>query len=130
VQKVGVDDRWLAYRQGFANGSTRLVVQSLDDLSGTRKAASARSPGQVGRPALSGDLLVYHVAQDRSSWISSLDLSTGRRRRLRSASDHQLLNPSSLGGPLLSVDVPPCPQPLPLDPPPPGPHPPPPSLPP
>jgi hypothetical protein len=110
VQKLAVGDRWLAYRQGFANGSTRLVVQSLDDLSRTRKAASARPPAQVGRPSLSGDLLVYHVAQGRSSWISSLDLSTGRRRRPRSASDHQLLNPSSRSGQLLYVDVTRCAQ--------------------
>jgi hypothetical protein len=110
VQKLAVGDRWLAYRQGLANGSTRLVAQRLDDLSQKRTVASAGWPAQVGRPSLSGDLLVYHVAAGSASWISSLDLSTGKRQRLRSAPGRQLLNPSALDGQLLYVDVSRCAQ--------------------
>jgi hypothetical protein len=110
VQKLAVSDGWLAYRQGLTNGSSRVIVRPIADLSQARTAASARWPAQVGRPSLSGDLLVYHVAAGAGGWIASLDLSTGKRRRLRSAAGRQLLNPSTLDGQLLYVDVSRCAQ--------------------
>ena len=53
-----------------------------------RTVVSVRRPSQLGRPAVDGDTLVYHVASPRGSRIVERDLvgSTSRvLRRSRSA---------------------------------------------
>jgi hypothetical protein len=110
VQKLALSDHWLAFRRGLADGSSRLVVQSLPDLGAGETVASARWPATIGRPSLSGDLVVFHVATQRSSWISAVNLRTGKHRRLRTARHGQLLNPSILGSELLYVRVSRCSQ--------------------
>ena len=101
---------WLAYRRGLADGGTRLVVQSLPDLGAGQTVASARWPSTLGRPYLSGNTVVFHVATRRGNWISAVDLATGKHRRLRGGSHVQLLNPSLLGSRLLYVRVSRCAQ--------------------
>jgi hypothetical protein len=110
VQKLALSDHWLAIRQASSDGSSRLVVQSLPDLGAGETIASARWPATIGRPSLSGDLVVFHVATQRSSWISAVNLKTGKHRRLRSASHAELVNPSILGSQLLYVRVSRCAQ--------------------
>jgi hypothetical protein len=66
-------------------------------------AASAKQPGRLGRPALSGNLVLFHRATATASWITAYDIARGTRRRLRFSQDAQLLNPSLLGGRLLYV---------------------------
>ena len=110
VQKLALSDRWLAYRRGSSDGSTQLVVQSLPGLGSTETVASVPWPATLGRPSLSGDLLVFHVATQRSNWISAVDLSTGKHRHLRTGTHVQLLNPSILGSQLLYVRISRCSQ--------------------
>ena len=110
VQKLALSEHWLAYRRGLSDGGTRLVVQSLPDLGAGRTVASARWPSTLGRPSLSGKIVVFHVATGRSSWISAVDLATGKHRRLREDRQVQLLNPSLLGSQLLYVRVSRCAQ--------------------
>lgn len=110
VQKLALSEHWLAYRRGLADGGTRLVVQSLPDLGAGQTVASARWPSTLGRPYLSGNTVVFHVATRRGNWISAVDLATGKHRRLRGGSHVQLLNPSLLGSRLLYVRISRCAQ--------------------
>jgi len=110
VQKLALSDHWLISRRGLADGGMRLVVQSLPALGAGQTIASARWPSTLGRPSLSGNLAVFHVATHQSSWISTVDLATGKHRHLRSGRQVQFLNPSILGSQLLYVRVSRCSQ--------------------
>jgi hypothetical protein len=82
---VAVSDSWVAWRAGEA-----LFSAPLDPASGFVPRAAATGP--VGRPALSGTLLVY----DTGGRIASIDLVTGARRTLRRERRAQLRGPSVL----------------------------------
>jgi len=104
VDALAVDDAWLVTRERGAREDT-LVVRSLQTGEAARTIASASSPSQLGRPALDGDTLVYHVASRRLSRIVAVNLATGTSRVLRSTRSAQLTNPSVLGEELLYVRV-------------------------
>jgi len=70
----------------------------------------------VGRPALGVDLVVFHRATATGSWITAVNVVSGKRLRLRYSSDAQLLNPSVLAGQLLYVRASRCSQQLVLGP--------------
>ena len=110
VQKLAVSDRWLAYRAGTATGGARIVVQQLTDLANARTVASVSWPAQLGRPALSGNRVVFHTATQTGSSIAVVDLSTGKRRLLRRSRSVQVLEPALLGSDLLYVRVARCSQ--------------------
>ena len=96
-----------AARSGFCRSATRLAA---------RASVEARRVAELGRPALDGDLVVYHRASAAGSWLSAVDVATGKRRRLRFARDALLLNPSLLGARLLYVRASRCSQELRLGP--------------
>lgn len=98
VQKLAVSDRWLVWRAG-----REIRVLPLSDPSRSALVVKARRAAELGRPALGGDLVVYHRASATGSWLSAVDVATGKRRRLRFAQDALLLNPSLLGTRLLYV---------------------------
>jgi hypothetical protein len=77
VQKLALSDHWLAYRRGLPDGSTRLVVQSLPDLGTGETVASARWPATLGRPSVSGVVVVFNVATASGCLISAVSVSTG-----------------------------------------------------
>jgi hypothetical protein len=79
-------------------------VTSLADGS-TRAVATATAPAQVGRPALDGDRLVFHVAARTESRIDEIDLATGAQTTLRRDRRRTLTNPSLLGEQLLYVET-------------------------
>ncbi len=102
VNELAVSDAWLAYRMDRGGGGgDHLVARRLADLSQARLVATARPGVQLGRPALDGSRLVFHVAGSRGSRIVRLDLGSGRRRTLARSRSLQLLNPSVLGGAVL-----------------------------
>ncbi len=103
VDALAVDDRWLATRERAPRKDT-LVTRSLQ-TGEARAVASVAVPSQLGRPALDGDTLVYHVASGRLSRIVAVDLATGARRVIRSTRSAQLTNPSVLGDELLYVRI-------------------------
>jgi hypothetical protein len=109
VQKLAVSDAWLVYRVAVS-GKEELRAQSLAQPLGTTTLTHPRAPGRLGRPSLSGDLVLYHLAGPGGSALYSYDLSTGKRRRLRSSNVTQLLNPARLGGKLLYVRIARCSQ--------------------
>lgn len=124
---LAVSDRWLVYRvppPGTQSGVYALFAVRLSAPGEPAvQIAAARSPAQLGRPALQGDTLVFHLATPHYSQILAVNLANGRRNVLRSARFTQLLNPSLQGGRLLYVRVGECRQQLLLGPAFAGPHP-------
>ena len=55
----------------------------------------------IGRPAIWGSTVVFAGADRTSSWITAVDISTGKSRHVREAAASQLLGPSLLGRTLL-----------------------------
>jgi hypothetical protein len=111
VQKLAVSDRWLVWRAG-----REIRVLPLSDPTRSARVVEARRVAELGRPALDGDLVVYHRASAFGTWLSAVNVATGRRRQLRFARDAQLLNPSLLGTSLLYVRASRCSQQLVLGP--------------
>jgi hypothetical protein len=96
VTAVAVSDTWLVTRAGNA-----LDARSIADPQTVVRVATTKSPTQLGRPALDGDVVVYHVATRGLSTIVSFDLSTATRRTVRRSKTSLLTNPSVLGGELV-----------------------------
>ena len=111
VQKLAVSDRWLVWRAG-----PEIRVLPLSDPTRSARVAEAKRVAELGRPALDGDLVVYHRASAAGSWLAAVDVATGKRHRLRFARDALLLNPSLLGTSLLYVRASRCSQQLRLGP--------------
>jgi hypothetical protein len=115
VQKLAVSDQWLVYRIAVS-GKEELRAQSLADPTSTKTLTQPKAPGRLGRPGLTGDLVLYHVAGPGGSALFSYDLATDKRSQLRSSKVAQLLNPARLGGKLLYVRIARCSQQLRLGP--------------
>ena len=107
VSKLAVSSRWLVWRARRPSGDAIGAVK-LDDPSSVRRVAAVRAPGELGRPDLDGDRLVFHVAGAGGSAIREVNLRTGRRRTRARAFGAQLLGPSLLGRALLYVRVDRC----------------------
>ena len=92
VQKLAVNDRWLVWRAGL-----QIRVQPLSDP--TRSALVVRPSAwrSSAGPRSTATSSPIHRASAASSWLSAVDVATGKRRRLRFARDALLLNPSLLG---------------------------------
>jgi len=103
VEKLAVSDSWLAYRVRLPDGSEQIVARSIQDPTNAIAVSRPRAAGRLGRPSLSGDLVVFHTQTPERSWLSALDLSTGKRRLVRSSVRDQLLNPVQVGDKLLYV---------------------------
>ena len=98
---VAVSERWLIVRIGDDRGD-RLEAIALDGR-GRFEIARVRAPAQLGRPAIDGDRVVFHVAGRTKSELREIDLRTGAPRTLRRAEEGVVLNPSLLGNRLLYV---------------------------
>jgi hypothetical protein len=99
---VAVSNSWVVYRR--AGTHQQLVALPLTG-GAERVIAQSTPPVQVGRPALDGARVVFHVAGRRASRIDEVDLATGRRRALRRSSLATFSNPSMLAGRLLYVET-------------------------
>jgi hypothetical protein len=98
INALAVSDTWLVARTQAANQTTVLSAYPLADPAAVRTIATARAPLQLGRPALEGDVLVYHLAGRRVSSLLVADLAAGTRRVIRQSKAALLTNPSLLGG--------------------------------
>jgi hypothetical protein len=101
VDALAVNDEWLVYRRPLADGE-ELVARRLPD-GPEQTVIAAETPLRLGRPALSGATLVFHVAGRRQSRIDEVDLTTMARRTIRSSTLAQLTNPTLDGGTLAYV---------------------------
>jgi hypothetical protein len=93
----------VAWRERHGDADVLMASPLPPAAPAPRRLASASAPVQVGRPALAGDRLLFHVAGTRSSRIDEVDLATGLRRTLRRQPRALLLNPSASGRHLLYV---------------------------
>ena len=98
VDKLAVSDRWLVYR---AYG--RLRGRRLASPRRALHIARSGRGGQVGRPALNGDTVVYSVTGPAGSAIAAVDLRRRHGRVIRRTRASQFLNPSLVAGRLLYV---------------------------
>jgi hypothetical protein len=98
VQKLAVSRSWLAYRT-----ATEIHVRAVSETGPGTTVEKVRQPATLGRPALGVDLVAFHRATAAGSWITAVNVVSGRRLRLRYTRDGQVLNPSLLDGQLLYV---------------------------
>ena len=111
VQTLAVSRSWLAYRT-----PTEIHVRPVTATGPGTTVETVKAPASLGRPALGVDLVVFHRATSTGSWITAVNVVSGKRLRLRYSSDAQLLNPSLLAGQLLYVRASRCSQQLGLGP--------------
>jgi hypothetical protein len=97
IEKLAVGARWLVYRRLRADGGDTIAARSLRAPGRERIVTSVGRPAQLGRPALRGNAVAFHVVRGRTTRIVLFDLRTHHRRTLRRGRASQVLNPS-LGG--------------------------------
>ena len=95
---VAVSAEWVAWRAHAADGDTIFAAS----LAGGAPLQVARS-AELGRPALEGGRLAYHVTGRTGSRIVIADLATGKHSTVRRERRAMLLNPSLYGGELAYV---------------------------
>jgi len=100
---LAVSAGWVAWREQVLLGRDALVAAPLGTGEGPRQVALAGAEEELGRPALAGGVLAFHVAGARGSRIESIDLATGARTVLREERGAQLTNPALHGDALLYV---------------------------
>ena len=103
ADSVAVAAAWVAWRAPEAGRDAIYAATLPPAAPGIRRVALAPAGGTLGRPAVSGDRLLFHVAGATSSRIDQTVLTTGARTTLRSKRRTLFLNPSALGGKLLYV---------------------------
>jgi hypothetical protein len=101
IGPLAVNDEWLVYRRPLEGGD-ELIARRVPD-GAEQTVIATETPVQLGRPALSGATLVFHVAGPRRSRIDEVDLTTMVRRTLRSSTLAQLTNPAVDGETLVYV---------------------------
>jgi hypothetical protein len=105
VQKLAVSRSWLAYRT-----PTEIHVRPVTETGPGTTVVTVKQPGQLGRPALGVNLVAFHRATRSASWITAVNIRSGKRLQVRYTQDAQLLNPSLLGGEVLYVRASRCSQ--------------------
>jgi hypothetical protein len=103
ADSVAVAAGWVAWRGREGDGDALFASPLPPAPAAPRRVVLAPAGATLGRPALSGDRLLFHVAGASSSRIDQVVLSTGARTTLRRAPRTLLLNPSARGGSLLYV---------------------------
>jgi hypothetical protein len=98
VRKLAVSRRWLAYRT-----ATEIRVEDVAAPGTPKTLVRVTQPASLGRPALGVDLVAFHRATRDASWLTAVNVVSGRRLQLRYSRDDLLLNPSLLAGQLLYV---------------------------
>jgi hypothetical protein len=98
VTKLAISRRWLAYRT-----PTEIRVEDVAAPGTPKTVVRVKQPATLGRPALGVDLVAFHRSTHEASWITAVNVVSGRPLQLRFSRDDQLLSPSLLGGQLLYV---------------------------
>jgi len=98
VDAVAVSASWVVWRAHTGEGD----VIAAAPLAGGPTVEVARA-AELGRPAVQGDRVAFHVTSSRSGRIVVLDLGTGEGGTVRQERRALLLNPSLHGRRLLYV---------------------------
>ena len=101
VTAIAVSDAWLVTRERAPDGTETMTSRTIEAQPEVATISVAHPPQRLGRPALDGDVVVYHVAKKSGSTIEELDLRTGERGIVRQSETQLLTNPSLLGTELL-----------------------------
>src|SRR5207248_10944004 len=112
LEKLAVSQAGRAYRAAGPGGSKKIRALAIADPTTTVDDTKSWARGRLGRPSLAGNVVVYHLALPGRSLLFSFDLSTGKRRLLRSARHALLLSAARIGGTLLDARPGPCALPL------------------
>jgi hypothetical protein len=110
VEKLAVSQDWLAYRVALPGGKEQLRAFALSDPATATVVTKPWARGRLGRPSLSGHVVLYSLALPGRSELFAFDLSTGKRTLLRSSRRSLLLSPARLGSTLLYVRLGRCSQ--------------------
>jgi hypothetical protein len=102
---LAISDELLAWRTRGADGIDRIVARTLGPQPGPPLLIAEAAPrDELGRPALYGDAVVYHVAGPAGSRIVAIDGRTGGAESLLRAEPGAIVsNPSAENGRLLYV---------------------------
>jgi hypothetical protein len=100
---LAVNDAWLVTRERRTDGGDSIVARPLPVAEEALVVATVPPPGQLGRPSLDGNIVVFHVAVRRTSRIVAADLAAGTSQVVRSTTRAQLTNPSVHADQLLFV---------------------------
>jgi hypothetical protein len=110
LSALAVSNSWVVFRDETAGGEN-LIGVSLAAPSPRRYVYGAKIAGELGRPTLDGSTVVFTVSTPARSSIVAMNLTSGRRRVLRSVSaGAALLNASMSRGQLLYERVTRCAQ--------------------
>jgi hypothetical protein len=110
IRSLAISDEWLVERVERFDTGTQIVVRPLADTTKSTVIATSKVAARLGRPTLSGNIVLFHRVTASGSWITAYNIATGARRKLRSSDDALLLNPSLLGSRLLYVRASRCSQ--------------------
>ena len=100
---LALSPRWLAWRIRAPAGDQLFVLDMATPGAAGQVVAGEAAPGELGRPSIAGDTLLFHVATAGGSRIDALNLLSGQRSTLRSERRALLTNPAALGGDLVYV---------------------------
>jgi hypothetical protein len=110
IEKLAVSTKWLVYRAGYRDGTEQILYRALTNPTKAITITRRRPAGELGRPVVSGDLVLFHYANAQGSSLIFVNLANGKRRALRYSQDDLLMNPSVLGTSLLYVRASRCSQ--------------------
>ena len=100
---IAVGQGWVAWRAREGDQDVLFASPLPPAVPAPQRVAAGGAAVQLGRPALAGSRLLFHVAGASSSRIDQIDLATGGRTTLRRQPRTLLLNPSAHGSRLLYV---------------------------
>ena len=103
ADSVALSEAWVAWRARQGEADELWAAPLAPGAGPPRRLAAISAPGELGRPALAGDRLLFHVSGPRDGRIDEILLTTDRRRVLRREPRALLLNPSAQGERLLYV---------------------------
>jgi hypothetical protein len=110
IEKLAISTKWLVYRVGYRDGTEQILYRSITSPTQATTLTRRRPAGELGRPFVAGDLVLFHFATAQGSSLISANLVTGKRRVLRHSTDSLLMNPSVLASSLLFVRASRCSQ--------------------
>jgi len=104
AEEIAVSEGAVAWRDRDPAGHHRLFIADASGAGPARLIARAQTPdAEIGRPALDGNVIAFHITSPRSSRIVEIDFAANARRDLPAPAGTQILNPSLRGDRMLFV---------------------------
>lgn len=107
---LAINGNWLAWRRPRPGGGEFIYAASLPGLQTATLVASIGAEGQLSRPNLHNDTVVFAQGSGGGSRIVSVNLANGTRTELRRSRILQFRDPALRAGRLLYVEADHCAQ--------------------